>query len=238
MGLSLPVRWATTGVVAIAALLSSPGVWASRNPSTQAAPPAQNPCASTHIQSPLQGDVLQGSIPVYGSARIDDFNFYKLEYASTWAPDDWWAVSTTRPAPVVSGLLDVWDTSRVDDGEYRLKLTAVDSIGQEVCRYTIAGLLVANQGTPTPTATLTPEESPTPEPTRPPAEPTSTPTPIPTAEIILPQGETVSRSPFEIPAGLLPDVGDIGLFDSFAKGFGGALVLALFGLIVVRLRGR
>ena len=57
--------------------------------------------------------------------------------------------------PVRNGRLDVLDTTRLADGTYRLKLTAVDSIGQEPCRAFVERLRIANSTEVTATATAT-----------------------------------------------------------------------------------
>ncbi len=128
--------------------LSAAGLLLSAQPSLLA---AQSPCRNAAIRSPFRGDTLQGRVPVLGSARIDDFNFYKLEWAPAADPENWSAVSNTKPDFVVNGLLDEWDTTHHDDGEYRLKLTVVDSLHQEVCRVTVSDLTIANHRAPTPT---------------------------------------------------------------------------------------
>jgi hypothetical protein len=178
-------------------------------------------CGDATIRSPQQGDTLLGSIPISGSARIDDFNFYKLEYAHASNPDAWSAVSSTKPDPVVGGMLDVWNTQTVPDGPYYLKLTVVDPIGQEVCRFTVADLYVANMGTPTPSATPTPEESPTATATLPAtqaaeAPPLDEPTIAPTIEPIVP---TESGGGFLSPSGLAGAMGLESLIGNFLKGF-------------------
>jgi hypothetical protein len=193
----------------------------------------QAACRDSVVRSPLDGDVLQGVVPVYGSARIDDFNFYKLEFATLTSPDSWSAVSTTKNAPVLSGLLDVWDTTRVTDGTYLLKLTTVDSVGQEVCRHTVANLAVANRGTPTPTETATPAESPTPTVTvvLAPDEATVAPTPEPTVEPIVP---ATTEGGFG--GTVLSNVSGTGIFDAFFKGFVLTLAVATIALVLHWLR--
>lgn len=120
---------------------------------------AQSPCRNVAIRSPFRGEPLQGRVPILGSARIDSFQFYKVEWAPNYAPEQWNAVSTTKPQPVQNGLLDEWDTKRLPDGTYRLKLTAVDAAGQEACRVLVTDLVLANRATPT--ATPPPSAEPT-----------------------------------------------------------------------------
>jgi len=116
---------------------------------------AQAPCRNAAIRSPFRGDVLRGTVSILGSARIDNFSFYKLEWATVAAPEQWSAVSTTISTPVRNGLLDRWDSTRLADGRYRLKLTVVDASAQEVCRIFVEDLTIGNGGTPTPTGSAT-----------------------------------------------------------------------------------
>jgi len=116
---------------------------------------AQSPCRHAAIRSPFAGQVVRGVEPVLGSASIDAFAFYKLEWAPADDPETWSALSTTKLQPVVNGLLDEWNTTVLPDGSYRLKLTVVDTAAQEPCRVTVEDLLVANHVTPSPTPTIT-----------------------------------------------------------------------------------
>jgi hypothetical protein len=112
---------------------------------------AQTSCRNVAIRSPFGGQTVRGLVPILGSARIDGFGFYKLEWARPTDPETWSAVSMTRPQAVVNGLLDEWDTARLPDGPYRLKLTVVDIQGQEPCRVTVDNVSVATHTTPTAT---------------------------------------------------------------------------------------
>ncbi len=105
---------------------------------------AQDPCRDVTLQSPGPAAIISGTVAVLGSARIDNFNFYKVEWAPEAQPGSWSAVSATVARAVDGGLLDRWNTALVSDGLYRLKLTVVDQQGQETCRRTITRLQVAN----------------------------------------------------------------------------------------------
>lgn len=141
--------------LALLALLALPAAGAALQPRPAG---AQAECRNVVIRSPFGGETLSGTARVLGSARIDRFLFYKVEWAAAESPETWSALSTTIDQPVVNGLLDQWDTSRVPDGRYRLKLTAVDQDSQERCRAIVEGLIVANTvtATPSPTPSATP----------------------------------------------------------------------------------
>lgn len=132
----------------------------------QPAPLAQQ-CANSYISSPRAGSTVRGDVEVTGSANIDRFQFYKVEFSPINNPDAWSAVSATVRQPTVNGRLDVWNTRSVPDGLYILKLTVVDDRGQEVCRSVVPQVQVVNairaQATDTPQVTETPAVTETPQ---------------------------------------------------------------------------
>jgi len=174
----------------------------------------QQTCENVTISSPVEGDAIRGKTEILGSASINEFLFYKVEYSTSANPERWIAVSTTYPVRVINGRLDVWNTTTVRDGVYNLKLTVVDQRSQEVCRVTVRQLQVVNRITPT--STPSPTETPKPLPTLPVASTpgvrgmaaqitattvpgiTRTPTPSPTRSGPglpgLPKGEDVVRA--------------------------------------------
>ncbi len=137
----------------------------------QPAPLAQQ-CANSYISTPRAGATIRGDVEIGGSANIDRFQFYKVEFSSINSPDAWAAVSATIRQSVVNGRLDVWNTRVVPDGLYILKLTVVDERGQEVCRSVVPQLQVVNTIRVVPTNTPAPTEIP---------NPTDTPVPSPTS---------------------------------------------------------
>jgi hypothetical protein len=214
-------------IFAASALLCATGVLAGL--ATRGTPPvaAQNQCGNAVILEPTNNASISGKVPVMGSALIDDFNFYKVEYAPAYAPDSWAAVSTVIDAPTLNGLLDSWDTTAVPDGQYSLKLTVVNHGGEEVCRAFASGLYVGNQATATPSPTVTPEESPTATATFEIDAATEVPTPLPTAEPIIPsESGGQSFSPQTVR----------GIADAFVKGFLAALLVSAAGLLIYALR--
>lgn len=125
---------------------------------------AQGNCANVVIRAPYPNEVLtEDRVTVLGSAQIDGFNFYKVEWSDASAPDVWSSVSDTHSQTVVNGLLDQWEVGRLPDGTYALKLTAVNQFSEEVCRAVVPGLWIARAGTPTPTETATTTPTATPE---------------------------------------------------------------------------
>lgn len=103
-------------------------------------------CDATAITWPPPGQALTGRASVYGSAAIDAFQFYKVEFASANAPETWSAVSAVVRSPARHARLDRWSTDGLPDGAYRLKLTVVDTAAQERCRAIIDDVVVSHSG--------------------------------------------------------------------------------------------
>lgn len=221
-----------------AALLALGGLWAEG----QQPAAAQAACRNVAIRSPVTGEAVTGTVPILGSAQIDEFNFYKLEWAPAGDPQAWRAVSDIRREPVINGLLDQWDTARLPDGAYRLKLTVVDQSSAEICRELVEDVVVgavnaAGTGTATETATSTgtaTAEDLTATPTQVVEEPTAEGPTEPVAEATPEAGADVSPAP-DATATLTPIVPDEGDADggvevglgSLARSFTGGFCLAL-----------
>jgi hypothetical protein len=165
-----------------------------------AAPPAQGELAI--ITSPTNNAVVRGQVPIVGSASHPAFEFYKVEFARepvTGGDEVWGIVGAIVNQPVLDGQLTVWDTTRLDDGSYsvRLRVVKVDGNYSETV---VRQVVVANAQPEQPTETPTSEVSPT---------PTVTPTPLPaTPTIVIEQPPRpteqaipgVTRTPLPTPA--------------------------------------
>lgn len=192
----------TSIIITFISMLLGLGIFLSAK-TVEADPVYQLGCTQVEITFPRPGDRLRGIVTVEGSASITDFQFYKVEYSTARQPDLWRAISQTYGQPVINGVLDRWNTPALPDGEYNLKLTAVDVRGQEVCRSFVRDLTIANTQptiTPTPEAPPTlpgPTATPTPRVTATPAPPTPTPTVvaiIPTRQPTFPELDTIRQT--------------------------------------------
>jgi len=90
-----------------------------------------NPGAT--ITSPEDGDSINGVIDILGAANIPGFAFYKVEIKSFAGQAIWQAIGA-GPEPIcesceIEEQLARWDTSLVTPGEYLLRLTVMDSLG-------------------------------------------------------------------------------------------------------------
>lgn len=88
-------------------------------------------CAQPNIciTSPTANQVISGIVTIRGTARIDQFQFYKLEYGLGEDPQHWHSIGEVQRSPVVDGELGVWDTAGFPNGVYKLRLTVVEISG-------------------------------------------------------------------------------------------------------------
>ncbi len=119
-------------------------------------------CRNVGISTPTPGAVLSGAAEIRGKALVLDFQFYKVEYAPT-GQDEWVLIGTdVVRTPVENGRLVVWQTGRVPNGTYQLRLRVVDPTGN-YCEAIVSSVRVSNAGpvkvpveaTPTETVELT-----------------------------------------------------------------------------------
>lgn len=109
------------------------------------------PIPITAITSPAAGQSVQGNIVITGTVSAADLNRYQLEIAP--ANTESWALFAGPFGAQVTGnaQLGTLDTSRLANGEYRLRLAAFSNTGGYV--YRISNVLIVNPtATPLPTA--------------------------------------------------------------------------------------
>ena len=156
-----------------------------------------------HLESP--GDEVSGVVELRGSAEVDGFRYYVVEYGEGRSPIGWGAVTSQVTMPVAGGVLAQWDTRGLKTGIYTLRLL-VTNYQDEVYESRVLVLVEEVKKpeatptttdvptvvpteqppevpteTPLPTATYEPTEEPAPEPTvteAPPVEPEQSPVPI------------------------------------------------------------
>jgi hypothetical protein len=105
------------------------------------------------ITAPGAGSAVMGKVEVRGYIKATDFSNFDLEFSHATADDTSWFPITTSTENPADGLLGIWDTTSIADGDYRLRLTVVykDNSRAEV---TVQGLRVRNY---TPIETSTPD---------------------------------------------------------------------------------
>ena len=101
-------------------------------PTPTPAPQVADCPAWANITEPTVDAELDGSgfTFVRGTAAIDNFWYYKLEFSSDgeW-PVQWSLIEDLHFEPVVNGFLDDWKTGALPEGVYQLRLVVVDKNG-------------------------------------------------------------------------------------------------------------
>ncbi len=98
-------------------------------PTPTAVPPPRCPRPGVCITAPVPDQTISGQVSVQGTASIESFQFYKVEYGLGEVPAQWNSLGDVNTTPVVDGTLVVWDTSGFPNGAARLRLTVVNVSG-------------------------------------------------------------------------------------------------------------
>lgn len=183
------------------------------------------------ITSPVQGETVAGSVNVTGTAAHPQFARYEIAFAYDPNPTDtWFEIQPPSTNQVIDGILAVWDTTAITDGNYMIRLR-VFSAGSTTPTETLVRNVKVRNNAPveTPTPPVTAEPTVAPSPTTVLLGPTASPLPV------LPTS-TLPASPSIPPA---PDFPDLSNYTSaFCNGVYFSLgALALLG-IYVALRDR
>ena len=96
-------------------------------PTSPPAPSCRNP--GVCITAPGANQALSGEVVIRGTARIDQFQFFKLEYGLGETPQQWNSIGEISRSPVVDGVLGVWNLAGFPAGPAWLRLTVVDVSG-------------------------------------------------------------------------------------------------------------
>lgn len=71
---------------------------------------------------------MAGVIEIRGTAQIDDFSFYKVEFCSGGGASEPHLIGETKHSPVENGVLVVWNTGDLS-GPVTLRLSVVKADG-------------------------------------------------------------------------------------------------------------
>ncbi len=96
---------------------------------TPTLPPPTCPNPRVQITAPRPGAHLEGVVEIWGTADIDQFQYYKVEYGVGETPPGWVVIDDLKDGPVSEGVLVVWNTAGFSSGTYILRLTVVDKTG-------------------------------------------------------------------------------------------------------------
>ncbi len=129
---------------------------------------AQTAEPGIEVTAPLPGSALQGNVVISGSTDLPGFQAAEVDFSYEQTGLENWFLIQQSQQPVTGGTLAVWDTSKIADGNYRLRVQ-VSLEGGRVVETTITGLRVRNYTvveTSTPTQAITAEGTLTQAPTR------------------------------------------------------------------------
>jgi len=93
------------------------------------APPAACPDPNICITQPGMNARVSGTFAIRGTATLDAFQFYKVEYGQGETPTVWNVIHDVHRTQVNQGVLEEWNTAGLPDGVYWLRLTVVDHTG-------------------------------------------------------------------------------------------------------------
>jgi hypothetical protein len=108
------------------------------------------------INSPLPGEVVQGAVVIRGNTSLDGFLAYEVDFAYSTDTTQTWFLIHESTISIQDGILAVWDTTTITDGEYNLRLMITQTGGESV-EVQVSNLRVHN---------YTPKETDTPMPTQ------------------------------------------------------------------------
>jgi hypothetical protein len=153
------------------------------------------------ITSPGPEEVLRGEVSISGRVDVPSFVSARLEFGYVSNPTDTWFIIQSFSQPVPDSTLATWDTTRITDGSYilRLRVAFEDGTIQEATVPVQVGNDLLPTATSEPTSTPLPESALLPTPFLLAASPTptelprSTPTPLPPNPVAL-EGRQVFTS--------------------------------------------
>ncbi len=93
--------------------------------------PPSCPNANVRITYPGMNQVVQGNVPIRGTANAADFQYYKIEVGPGSNPRDheWTVVGQLHRSPVTGGVLETFNSGAYPAGTYTLRLVVVDQTG-------------------------------------------------------------------------------------------------------------
>ena len=114
-------------------------------PTLTAVPAPPCPNSGICISSPAPDTAVTGQVVIQGTANIEAFQFYKLEYGIGESPQDWHSIGEIQRTAVVNGTLALWNTAGFPNVPVRVRLTVVDITGNFPPPYEVR-VTVRNEG--------------------------------------------------------------------------------------------
>ena len=84
------------------------------------------------IQSPVDGDFLQGSVQIIGTATGNGLQTIEISFRYQDSQSQRWFVINKSTTPVVDDIIATWDTSTIADGVYQIRVLAIFENGREL----------------------------------------------------------------------------------------------------------
>lgn len=172
-------------VLILQALVFLPMIWVYRGEGSRS---YQAP-GYADITWPSGGEAVFGIVTIEGSASHPAFVSYDLSFAYPEDPTNtWFLIGETTTAPVENGVLGIWDTSGITDGEYRLRLR-VNLDNEVIIEHLVDNVRIRNRSaietaTPITSTSLVSPTSPAPTNT-----PRPTPIPLTVEDRVNPAGQ-------------------------------------------------
>lgn len=189
-----PFIWLIVTILAV--------LWSVQFSSVAASPDHQTQDLAV-INEPASNAIVQGQVQIIGSADHPSFQFYAIEFSPEPVTGaQWQIIGATHDTPVISGVLETWDTTQIPDGSYTLRLRTVRLDGNYTEAFSQQVVVSNAQPIPTDTPLVPPTTAPV---EVVPGIPTETPTPLPptpTISIEQPIVETPTPRPVETSAPL------------------------------------
>ena len=180
----------------------------------------KNNQSEIRIETPVNGQVIQGSVVIRGNTGVGGFKSAEVGFSYSQDKTRTLFLIQESTVPVRDGILTVWDTTTISDGEYSLRLM-VNLTDGNLVEVAITGLRVRNYS-PMETDTPAPfqkQSGLTPSSIGKPTIPIFTPTQISTT--LHPAPSPLPTNPVMIPASQV----------LITLGKGAALTLGIFSLL-------
>ncbi len=130
------------------------------------------------FDQPGENEAVQGRVGIRLKGRLETVEQITLAFAYAQNPGAWFVLAQRQGIPA-DGLIAVWDTTTLTDGDYFLRLSYTTHNGDSFTvqiHVRVRNYTPIETATPTSTPTLAPGESPSQRST---ATPTPSPTPLP-----------------------------------------------------------
>lgn len=83
------------------------------------------------IQSPVDGDTLQGNVSIIGTVTGNGFQSVEIGFRYQDTQSQSWFVIAQSTSPVVDDVIATWDTSTIADGVYQIRVLAIFDDGRK-----------------------------------------------------------------------------------------------------------